>query len=464
MKRSEGYFAVLRLLLDGAAVACALLGSFAFRNLRIDLIPGVQLLDPALTLPPLPEYVRSFVIPGVLLFLCIAAFLRLYSLSLTESAWREVGRVLLAAGLWLALVVFWYFFVRKELFYSRLLLIHSTLLTVTFVLASRALLTLMQRALLHRGIGRTLVLSVGQQQLAKAALAVLIEDRRYKYLGHVQNFDELRTVFSRTHPDLVLQTDAHPRSGSTQMLIDFCRSRHIGYAFLPPVFADVPQTLVVERLGLLPYLRFQPTPIDGWGRVGKRVFDLVLSALFLVLLLPFLALMGLLILLCDGMPIFYVSRRTGEHAKRTVPVLKFRTMVPDADKRKSILRAHNHRRDGPLFKMKQDPRITRLGRVLRRWSVDELPQLLNVLLGQMSLVGPRPHLPEEVSQYNSYQRRVFAVKPGITGLAQISGRSNLTFAEEVRFDLQYVEEWSMRLDLWILWRTFVVVFSRDGAD
>jgi lipopolysaccharide/colanic/teichoic acid biosynthesis glycosyltransferase len=154
----------------------------------------------------------------------------------------------------------------------------------------------------------------------------------------------------------------------------------------------------------------------------------------------------------------------GDKGRRKIGVYKFRSMVPDADRRKEQLVRLNHRRDGPLFKIRNDPRVTRVGKFLRRWTLDELPQLFNVLRGQMSLVGPRPHLPEEVERYSLEQRRVFAVRPGVTGYAQISGRSDLSFEEEVRLDLQYIEEWSLLLDLWILWRTFFAVLSKKGAD
>jgi lipopolysaccharide/colanic/teichoic acid biosynthesis glycosyltransferase len=154
----------------------------------------------------------------------------------------------------------------------------------------------------------------------------------------------------------------------------------------------------------------------------------------------------------------------GEQGRRKIRILKFRSMVRDADRRRAALHAMNHRTDGPLFKIRNDPRITRVGRILRRFSLDELPQLFNVFAGQLSLVGPRPHLPDEVDRYSLEQRRVFAVKPGMTGLAQISGRSDLTFDEEVRLDLQYIEEWSPLLDLWILWRTIFTIFSDRGAD
>jgi len=153
----------------------------------------------------------------------------------------------------------------------------------------------------------------------------------------------------------------------------------------------------------------------------------------------------------------------GERADGLVPVIKFRSMIRDAEERKMELLGENERKDGPLFKLTNDPRITPVGRVLRRFDLDELPQLFNVLLGHMSLVGPRPHLPEEVDRYSPYERRVFAVKPGMTGLAQVSGRSMLKFREEVQLDLRYVEEWSLLFDLWIMWRTIWVVLSGRHA-
>jgi lipopolysaccharide/colanic/teichoic acid biosynthesis glycosyltransferase len=198
--------------------------------------------------------------------------------------------------------------------------------------------------------------------------------------------------------------------------------------------------------------------------VGKRLFDLLASAALLVVLSPLLLLISILVLMDGGWPIFYVSTRVGEQGRKRIGLLKFRSMVKNADALKEQLLAANHRQDGPLFKMRNDPRVTRFGRFLRRWTLDELPQLINVFFGQMSLVGPRPHLPLEVEKYSLKQRRVFAVKPGMTGLAQVSGRSDLSFDDEVRFDLRYIEEWSIFLDLWILWRTMFVVLKRKGAD
>jgi exopolysaccharide biosynthesis polyprenyl glycosylphosphotransferase len=358
----------------------------------------------------------------------------------------------------------WYFFVQKQLFYSRILLFHAVFFITTFSVFGRAALILLQRSLLIFGIGSRLTVSVGQHTIATGAKNTLEEDPHYRYIGHLSDLHALRRLSHMPHLDLVIQTDPDPGSEETITLIEFCRSHHIDYAFLPPVFADVPHQLRIERLGLLPMMRFQPTPLDGWGRVAKRIFDLIVSTLLLVLLFPLFVFFSLFVLFTSGWPVLYVSRRVGERGQGRIAVLKFRSMVYDADGQKEELRNLSHRADGPLFKVRGDPRITRGGRFLRRWSLDELPQLINVFMGQMSLVGPRPHLPEEVEQYSHFERRVFAVKPGITGLAQVMGRSELTFREEVRLDLQYVEEWSLLLDLWILWRTIFTVLRKEGAD
>jgi exopolysaccharide biosynthesis polyprenyl glycosylphosphotransferase len=464
MKKSEALFGALRIPLDALAVCAALLLSYRLREANVDLVPSIQLLDTAATLPSFPVYVHYFVWPSIAVYVLVSVFLGLYALQATRGAWNELGRILLATLLWLVAVMTWFFLIEKQLFFSRVLLIHSTLFIALFVGLLRACVILFQRSLLRSGIGIRYVVTVGRHAAPAAARATLARDARYAYLGHVADLAALETLAARRCPDLVLQTDPDPGSQETLALIDHCRSSHIGYAFLPPVFADVPHQLAVERLGLLPMIRFQPTPLDGWGRIFKRLVDMIVSCILLILLIPLFLLILLAIVLDTGFPIFYVSRRIAEQGTKTAPVFKFRSMVRDADKRKHELSERNHRNDGPLFKLKDDPRVTRVGRVLRRWSLDELPQLLNVCLGQMSLVGPRPHLPEEVKRYSSFQRRVFAVKPGITGLAQISGRSDLKFDEEVALDLKYIEEWGLLLDLWILWRTLVVVLSRRGAD
>lgn len=463
MKKSEAVFGLLRIPTDALAMHAALLLAYRLRVSNMDLIPNVQLLEAAKTLPTLPQYLTDFIVPSIACFLFIAACLGLYSLLTVRSAWIEIGKVLLAGFLWLIVVIGWYFLIRHELFYSRILLLHSVFFLTVFVIIGRVSILLLQRACLHSGVGVRGVVSLGSKDIVAHAKKTLLTDVRYRYLGHVRTLAALKKLRAKQGIDLVLQTDPNPKSAVTASAIEYCRSEHIGYAFLPPVLADNPHQLLADRLGLVPVLTFRPTPLDGWGRVCKRVFDLLGSAVLLAVLSPVLLCIALACMLTQGWPVFYVSRRVAED-DATIPVLKFRTMVRDADAKKAALAAKSHRTDGPLFKMKNDPRITPVGRVLRRFSLDELPQLFNVLVGHMSLVGPRPHLPEEVRKYSSFERRVFAVKPGITGLAQVSGRSDLAFKDEVRLDLKYIEKWSLLLDVWILWRTAVVVLLQKGAD
>lgn len=198
-----------------------------------------------------------------------------------------------------------------------------------------------------------------------------------------------------------------------------------------------------------------------YKRYGKRLIDIMVSSVMLLGLLPLLPLVALAIRLSSRGPILYRSTRLGKNG-RPFTFLKFRSMVVDAhESRRTLL--HLNEADGPVFKLANDPRVTPVGSFLRRTSIDELPQLVNVLRGEMSLVGPRPPIPEEVDKYEPWQRRRLEVTPGITCLWQISGRSRLGFNEWMRLDLQYIQHRSFKLDAKILLRTLPAVLSRDGA-
>ena len=207
----------------------------------------------------------------------------------------------------------------------------------------------------------------------------------------------------------------------------------------------------VRPVGGLPLMHLEPPRATDASRWGKRLFDLVGSALLLVLFSPVLLVAAVRVKAHDGGPVLFRQTRIGRHGEEFA-CLKLRTMVVDAEDRLAALRAEQGYVDGAegLFKLKDDPRITRPGRWLRKWSFDELPQLLNVLRGDMSLVGPRPPLPSEVAAYASDTARRLHVRPGLTGLWQVSGRSDLTWDEAVRLDLYYVDNWSMVQDLTIL--------------
>jgi lipopolysaccharide/colanic/teichoic acid biosynthesis glycosyltransferase len=204
-----------------------------------------------------------------------------------------------------------------------------------------------------------------------------------------------------------------------------------------------------------------PAPLRGPCRVVKDLVERALAAVALVLVSPSLAAISLAVRLDSPGPALYRQTRVGRDG-RHFTMYKFRSMSVTADQERDDLLAHNEA-DGVLFKIQDDPRITRMGGWLRRWSVDEVPQLWNVVRGDMALIGPRPALPEEVAQYDVDPARRLVVKPGLTGLWQVSGRSDLSWAESVRLDVKYVENWSLRLDAHILLRTVRAVVAHRGA-
>ena len=229
-----------------------------------------------------------------------------------------------------------------------------------------------------------------------------------------------------------------------------------------PVLMEVagPRLNVSGVLGM-PLLRVTAPMFTGGRRLVKEIVDRFASALMLTLFSPLLLVIAAAIKLNDRGPVIYRQRRVGRDGD-TFTMLKFRTMVRNADKARKDLEASNEAA-GPLFKMRKDPRITRVGSLLRRYSLDELPQLFNVLSGKMSLVGPRPPLPEETKTYAADARRRLLVKPGLTGLWQVSGRSDLSWNESIKLDLRYVEDWSLALDMVILWKTVRAVVVGQGA-
>jgi exopolysaccharide biosynthesis polyprenyl glycosylphosphotransferase len=229
-------------------------------------------------------------------------------------------------------------------------------------------------------------------------------------------------------------------------------------ATLPEVLAS---RLTVQPLGGLTALSLQPVRLSGAQVIAKFTFDILLSGCLLLVLSPVLLAIAIAVKVTSPGPVLYRQVRIGLRG-RPFTMLKFRTMRSGADRDVDTLRAE-HRVHDVMFKMKDDPRVTRVGRFLRRFSLDELPQLFNVIRGDMSLVGPRPALPEEVAKYEDWHLDRLEVPPGITGLWQISGRADLSFDECVQLDLFYIENWSLTYELFILGKTIPVLLSQRGA-
>jgi exopolysaccharide biosynthesis polyprenyl glycosylphosphotransferase len=268
-------------------------------------------------------------------------------------------------------------------------------------------------------------------------------------------------VVARVHfIDEVIVANPHARE-TTQIVIREARRNHLDVRIVPELFGSDAHEPWIENLGTVPLVTLHREEIPMARLMMKRILDVVISGLLLLLASPLLILVGSMIKLDSPGPIFYAALRVGRKGKR-FRCFKFRTMVADANERKEELRRQNQRR-GPCFKIVDDPRITRIGRWLRCYSLDELPQLWNVLTGDMSLVGPRPHPLDDFERYELDHMRRLDVTPGITGLWQVSARQCPSFHTNLALDLEYIEHWSLWMDLRILMKTVAVVLQGTGA-
>ncbi len=322
------------------------------------------------------------------------------------------------------------------------------------------------------------VLVVGCGPLGRATGMDLIARARRRLLGYVSYPGEVRslvlrnpvvgTVFDlesilRAHPigEVYVTGDGLRDAANMQRAVTVCES--LGVPFALPVYSlrlerAVPRDLHGAADG---YLHYRLAP-DGHQPALKRLFDIVASAGALLLISPLFPVVAAAIKLTSRGPVFFKQTRCGLHG-REFKMVKFRTMVVEAEARKAALAGRNEQ-TGPVFKMRMDPRITRVGRILRRYSIDELPQLVNVLRGDMSLVGPRPPVPAEVVKYDSWQRRRLSVRPGLTCIWQVSGRSEISFEQWMYMDMEYIDNWSLRRDVDLLLRTVPAVISGRGAS
>jgi exopolysaccharide biosynthesis polyprenyl glycosylphosphotransferase len=419
----------------------------------------------------------NFTIIASLGLVLIFAWNGLYRMK-SKSLGSDFRKIFFLVFAWLLLLTA-YFFFRREFFFSRLALAYVGVLTILFTFVGRVLIRFFQRIFWNAGIGITRVLVIGTNPNSLLLGNFLHHNPRYRFvgflevgklphefpkapIGELKDFEEI--VKRRKVDEIIL---ASRKLASTQMreLLAFARVEHIEFRFIPDLLEVSGRNVEIETLRGIPLISLKPTPLQGWGRVWKRIFDLVVGFLVLVITLPFWVIIAIAIKLDSRGKAFFARKDDGEKVLRVGKheklfwFVKFRSMREKSDSLRysKELQHRNTRKDSPLVKIENDPRITKFGKFLRRYSIDELPQLLNVLWGNMSLVGPRPHLPEEVERYKPHHKRVLEIKPGITGLAQISGRSDLDFEEEVNLDTWYIENWSIWLDLKVLVKTVGVV-------
>ena len=278
-------------------------------------------------------------------------------------------------------------------------------------------------------------------------------------LGHVD--DIVSVLRDNVIEDVIV---AVPRSmlGDVQSIVDGCQEEGVRLRFMADLYDLDSKRVHLSMVGGIPLLGFEFVDRDHNSLIAKRMFDIVAVLCAAPLILPILLITALAIKLDSKGPVFFIQQRVGLH-KKLFPMFKFRSMVVDAEERMKEIE-HLNEADGAIFKIEDDPRVTRVGRFIRRTSIDELPQLINVLLGDMSLVGPRPMSIRDVSLFDkAVQRKRFSVRPGITGLWQVSGRSDLPFDRWIELDLEYIDRWTFMADIKILFRTIPAVLKGSGA-
>jgi len=405
-----------------------------------------------------------WLIPLYLIFFGVA---RLYVEQRERRFLDELFRAILAISTGtLALIVILFF--RQEADTSRFVVLAAWVLAIIFVGIARYILRRVERYQRLRGRGVHRVVVIGENATSRLlrknwrdnpTQGVLVVD----VIAHQDTNRILKEIkgYMATHGiSEVINTDPTLAQESLERIVDFCDERRLKFKYTPNLFETQASNIGVTTVAGVPIVELKKTPLEGWGRIGKRTIDLVGASVGVVVLSPVLGILALAVKLGSKGPVFYRQKRIDRDQEFTL--LKFRSMVDNAEKLLPKMQKFNER-SGPLFKIKNDPRVTPVGRFIRKTSLDELAQLFNVIKGDMSLVGPRPHLPAEVAKYKKHHRALLRIKPGITGLAAISGRSDLDFEDEVRLDTYYIEHWSLLLDLKILLRTLPVVLSRRSA-
>lgn len=471
MKKPELFFSFLLVPLDYALVVLAAISAYhlRFSSLSTDIRPVIFNL-------PFDGYLELVAIIA-LAWILVFAFSGLYSIRRPANVARELARVILACSTGLALIAIYIFF-RRELFDSRFIVIAAWFLSIIYVSFGHLFIRWLRRLLFRYGIGTRNLVLVGNSKTTDKLLSEFASNSQlgYRVVKRLRDFSlesvqELTEIMQVQKVDDIMQSDPNLSKAEALRLYDFASEHHLVYKYVADLLEVKVLRTEVSDLAGIPIVEVKKTTLDGWGRIWKRLFDIFGSTILIVLFSPILLLVALAIKLDSRGPIFFSRRDDGSFVTRVgeggqpFNYFKFRSMIVNSDSmRYKELADKNLRTDGPLVKIKDDPRVTGVGKLIRRWSLDELPELFLVFIGKMSLVGPRPHLPEEVAKYEHHHKKTLTVKPGITGMAQVSGRSDLLFEEEVKLDVYYLENWSLLLDISILLKTPLAVLKHRQAE
>ncbi len=460
------YIAVALVLIIADAVLSALAFYTAYHlRLRTEYPPPVHV-------PPFETYVPMMGLQVLAMFVAFA-FMRLYVVRPGASRIDELYAVFVGAALGTVLSLALTSFVLKNLDFPRLMIPYAWALTVVYVTAARLVIRAFVGILRRRGVATQRVLIIGAGSVGRRLNATIKDSPQlgYRVVGFIDNDESLKEVdgvpvlgnaesltdvLFQQRVDDVLIALPHAPHGEILDLVSRCEQARVNVRVFPDVFQIMASEVSVNDLNGVPLVTIRDVGLRGWRLTLKRVIDVILSSIILVLMSPLLLLVAVLVRLDSPGPVFYLQERVGLDGKPFWCV-KFRSMRADAEAE-----------TGPIWATLSDPRRTRLGRMLRRLSIDEMPQFINVLLGDMSIVGPRPERPAFVEQFRQeiprYMER-HREKAGITGWAQVNGlRGDTSIEERTRYDLWYVENWSIWLDLKIILRTpFEVLRGRNAT-
>jgi len=431
-------------------------------------------------LVPLPEY-WPFLIFTLLLWVVTTWFFRVYESFRTRSVWPEIGRIAKALVAMALVHIAAIFLVRLHQDISRLFFVTYFALTFAALAGNRVVLRRVARSVRRNGHNLRVFAVIGSGDLAREVVQTVEEHPEWglQFAGHILDAQGAGNQ-PKPSPELVLGTVSQLGQILDDNVIDevifavprerlphiegafrLCQEQGANARVCLDLFHVAGSHVALGEMDGLPMLAFTRAPTDEVALLFKRAFDVVASAVAVLLLSPLFVATAIAVKLDSPGPVFFSQTRVGKNG-RPFKMLKFRSMHIDAEERLDSLRTQNEV-SGPVFKMRNDPRVTRVGRFIRRTSLDELPQFLNVLSGEMSIVGPRPPVPSEVRQYQRWQRRRLSVKPGITCTWQVSGRSDVSFDQWMKLDLEYIDTWSLWGDIQICFRTVPAVLLSRGA-
>ena len=463
-KRSELLFNLLLIPLDSMTLLASWVVAFLIRiesnKPTVFLVPGRAYLATMIALAPIS--VAIFALAG------------LYNFDSTRSRWLEYTRVLIATSATTMFLIIVDFFTTKPLFPSKAVVIYGYAIASLSIILMRFFLNSFQRWLFRFNIGRRQVLVLGSGAVADELTYSLQRNQGYRVTSTLPivagSNSRIETMLEKRQIDEMIVAEPDLSISRQAELIRLALAHHVAYKYIPTVAGLYQTRSQTALLSDFPVIEVVRTPLDGWWRIYKTVFDYLAALVGLITLMPLFLVLAGLIWLNDRGSILYKHRRVGRNGK-SIEVWKFRSMYlkysSGSNKSdESVLRQLGGEALVKQFqkdqKLKDDPRVTPIGRWLRRTSLDELPQIINVLRGELSIIGPRPVTTGELKRYGESASTFLLIKPGITGLWQVSGRNDVSYDERIKLDLYYVEKWSAWLDVRIILRTIRVVLFGKG--